>query len=136
MTTRTHIEQTIRALWNARLRNDLDAMMKLVADDAVYAMNARGTGVQALVNPTAGKPGIRELFRELLDTWHFDNWREVSLLVDGDKAFLHWTARATCVPTKKSGDFDVFDTFAFREGSIVKMHESTDTAMMMSLAGG
>lgn len=136
MTNRAHIEQAVRALWSARLRNDLDAMMKLVADDAVYAMNARGTGVQALVNPTTGKAKIGELFRGLLDTWQFDEWREVSLLVDGDNAFLHWTARAKCVPTKKSGDFDVFDAFVFRDGQIVKMHESTDTAMMMSLAAG
>ena len=136
MTNRNQMVQAVRTLWNARLRNDLDGMMKLLADDAVYAMNGRGTGVPALIKPTEGKPGVRELFRELLDTWHFDNWREVSLLIDGDSAFLHWAARATCVPTKKSGDFDVFDVFTFRNGQIAKMHESTDTAMMMSLAGG
>ena len=134
MTSRSHIEQAVRALWNARLHNDLDGMMNLLAEDAVYAMNARGTGVPALSSPTKGKAAIREVFRELMDMWHFDNWREVSLLIDGEKAFLHWTARARCVPTNKSGDFDVFDAVTFRDGAIVDMHESTDTAMIMSLA--
>jgi ketosteroid isomerase-like protein len=133
---RNHIEQAVRALWDARLHNDLDAMMELLADDAVYAMNGRGTGVPALLKPTEGKPGVREIFRELLDVWHFDNWREVSLVIEGNKAFLHWSARATCVPTKKSDDFDVFDVFTFRDGQIIKMHQSTDTALMMSLATG
>ena len=134
MTSRSHIEQAVRALWDARLRGDLDGMMKLLAQDAVYAMNARGTGVAALSSPTKGKAAVRKVFRELLDVWHFENWREVSLLIDGEKTFLHWTARATCVPTSKSGDFDVFDAFSFRDDAIVDMHESTDTAMIMSLA--
>ena len=136
MTERADIERTVRALWRARLANDLDTMMTLVADDAEYSMNARGTGVQAFAAPTSGKPGVKELLGGLLDTWHFDNWREVSLLVDGDQAFLRWTATAKCVPTNKSADFDVFDVFALRDGKIVKMHESTDTAMLMSLAAG
>ena len=134
MTSRSHIEQAVRALWDARLRGDLDGMMKHLAQDAVYAMNARGTGVPALSSPTKGKAAVRKVFRELLDAWHFENWREVSLLIDGEKAFLHWAAHATCVPTTKSGDFDVFDAFSFRDGAIVDMHESTDTAMIMSLA--
>jgi len=46
MTSRSHIEQAVRALWDARLRGDLDGMMKLLAQDAVYAMNARGRALR------------------------------------------------------------------------------------------
>jgi ketosteroid isomerase-like protein len=134
MTSRSDIERNVRALWAARLRDDLDGMMNLLAQDAVYAMNAAGTGVPGLSQPTRGKSAVREVFRALLSTWHFENWREISLLIDGEMAFLHWAARAKYVPTNKSGDFDVFDVFSFRNGEIVDMHESTDTAKMMSLA--
>ena len=56
MTSRSHIEQAVRALWDARLRGDLDGMMKLLAQDAVYAMNARGTGVAALAVRQQARP--------------------------------------------------------------------------------
>ena len=134
MTSRSHIEQAVRTLWAARLRDDLDGMMKLLAQNAVYAMNAQGTGDPAFGRPIEGRDAIRQVFRDLMDDWHFDNWREVSLVIDGEKAFLHWAARAKCVRTTKSGDFDVFDVFTFRDGEIVDMHESTDTAKMMLLA--
>ena len=134
MTDRTHIEQSVRAFWKARLRDDLDAMMNLVADNAVYEMNARGTGVPDLEHPTKGKAAIMQVCRDLMDLWHFENWREIDLSIDGDKGILHWKARATCVPTQKSGEFDVVDVFRFRDGKIVDMRENTDTALIMKLA--
>lgn len=134
MTSRTHIEAAVRSLWAARQSGDLEAMMKLLGDNAEYEMNGRGTGVPAMANPSTGKPAIRSVFRQLLETWRFDDWREVSLVVEGEKAFLHWRARATCVPTNKSGDFDVFDVFTFDKDVIVEMRESTDTALIVALA--
>jgi hypothetical protein len=56
------------------------------------------------------------------------------LLVDGEKALLHWTARVTYTPTNKSENVETFDVVTFRDGKIVDCLQSTDTALVSSLA--
>jgi ketosteroid isomerase-like protein len=135
MTSRAHIEETVRSLYAARVCGDLDAMMSGIADDAVFCLNGRGTGVPALRTPSKGRAAIRPLLKALIDTWRFDDWKELALLVDGERALLHWTARVTCVPSGKSESFEVFDLVTFRDGKIIDHRQSTDTALMMSIAG-
>ena len=71
---------------------------------------------------------------QLVEGWRFDDWKERSLLVDGDKVALHWTARATFMPTNKSEVLDVFDVITFRDGKFADFHQSVDTAMLMQLS--
>lgn len=59
--------------------------------------------------PVAGKAAIRPVLQELIKHWRFDDWKECSLLVDGERALLHWTARVRYTPTKKSESIDTFD---------------------------
>ena len=135
MTSRAHIEETVRSLYAARVRGDLDGVMGGIADAAVFCLNGRGTGVPALCTPSKGRAAIRPLLKDLIDTWRFDDWKELALLVDGERALLHWTARATCVPSGKSENFEVFDLVTFRDGKIIDHRQTTDTALMMSIAG-
>jgi ketosteroid isomerase-like protein len=128
------MEQTVRSLYAARVRGDLDGTVRDLADDAVFSLNGRGTGVPAMSQDCCGKPAIREAVGQLIAAWRFDDWKETSLLVDGDKMALHWTARITFVPTGKSASMDVVDVISFRDGKIVEFRQSTDTAMVMSLA--
>ena len=132
MTSRSHIEAAVRSLWEARLRGDLEGALKDAAENVVYGMNARGTGQES--QRAQGKAAIRPILQQLFETWRFDDWKEISLLIDEEKALLHWTARVTFVPTGKSENFDVFDLITFQDGEIVDYHQSTDTALMMSLA--
>ncbi len=134
MTSRSQIENTIRSAYAARVRGDLEGTLSGFADEAVFSLNGRGTGQPVLSAPSVGKAAIRPVFKELIETWRFDDWTERSLLVDGEKALLHWTARVTCVPTNKSENFDVFDLVTFRDGKIVDFRQTTDTALVMSLA--
>src|SRR5262249_44692257 len=129
-----HMEQTIRSVYAARVRGDLDGTVKDFAEDAVFSLNGRGTGVPAMSQDCCGKTAIRQVIGQLIDDWRFDDWKETSLLVDGDRMALHWTARVTFVPTSKSATMDVVDMISFRDGKIVEFRQSTDTAMAMSLA--
>jgi hypothetical protein len=36
-----------------------------------------------------GKAAVRETVWQLIDNWRFDDWKETSLPVDGDKVALH-----------------------------------------------
>lgn len=133
MATRAQMEQTVKSLYAARVRGDLDETMKALADDAVFSLNGRGTGVAAMSQDCCGKPSVREAVGQLIDNWRFDDWKETSVLVDGDRMAMHWTARATFVPTNKSAVLDVVDIITFRGDKIVEFRQSTDTALVMSL---
>jgi hypothetical protein len=43
-------------------------------------------------------------------------------------------ARLTFLPTSKSATLEVVEVITFRDGKIVDFRQSTDTAMVMSLA--
>ena len=130
MTSRSQIENAIRSLYAARVKGDLDGTLKDLAEDAAFRIHGR----DLMSAPVAGKAAIRPVLQELIKNWRFDDWKECSLLVDGEKAVLHWTARVTCTPTGKSDTIDTFDVITFRDGKIVDYLQSTDTATVLSLA--
>ena len=72
------------------------------AEDIVFGLNARGTGQESLSERVRGKAAVKLILQQLFEIWRFDDWKQISLLIDGEKALLHWTARATCVPTGMS----------------------------------
>ena len=134
MTSREHITNTVRSLYVARLRGDLDAMMKDMSKDAVFGLNARGTGVPALISSSRGEAAIRPVLQELVNVWRFDDWQEHALLVDGERALIHWSAMVTCIPTNKTEKFHVYDLITFSDGKIIEYRQCTDTALVMQLA--
>jgi len=134
MTDREQIETKVKALWDARLKEDVDGTLKDVADDAVFEINARGTGVPGLSAPVVGKPAIGEALRELFAMWDFKDWRTVDFLIDGEAAMVRWSAKVVCTPTGKSDTFDCYDLIKFRDGKIVDYRQATDTAMLMRLS--
>jgi len=134
MTSRTHVEETIRSMYAARCCGDLEGVMNGLADDAVFMLNGRGTGHPAMTSATRSKPAIRSTMQGLIDNFRFDDWKELALLVDGDKAALHWTAKVTCLATKKSEQFEVLDLLTFRDGKVVDFRQCTDTALVTAIA--
>jgi ketosteroid isomerase-like protein len=134
MTSRSHIENAIRSLYAARAKGDLEGTLRDLAEDVVFTFNGRGTGVEALSAPSRSKTAFRPVLQELINHWRFDDWEECCLLVDDEKALLHWTARVTYIPTNKSENIDTLDAITFRDGKIVNFFQCTDTALVASLA--
>jgi ketosteroid isomerase-like protein len=72
--------------------------------------------------------------RELVKNFHFSDWHAISLLVDGEQALLHWRALVTFAANGKAAEFDVFDLMTFRDGKIATLHQTTDTAMIVTMS--
>lgn len=134
MASRNQIETKLMALWDARVKEDMAGTLKDIADDAVFEINARGTGVGVLSAPIAGKPAIEEALRGIFATWDFKDWKALDLMVDGDKAMLRWSAKVVCTPTGKSDTLECYDLVRFQDGQIVDYRQSTDSAMLMKLS--
>ena len=104
--------------------------MAFFADDVVYEFNGRGTGLPEMSAPIFGKVAYRSALKSLIETFQFDDWEEVSLIVEGDRAALHWRANVRFAPTGRTEPFDVIDLITCRDGKFVDLRQSTDTAQM------
>jgi ketosteroid isomerase-like protein len=134
MTSVALFKDSLMSTYEARARDDLEGTLAAFADDVVFEINGRGTGVPSLASPIRGKDALRPVMRELIESYKLSNWRAVSFLADGNKAALHWRALVTFPNSGKSAEFDVFDLITFREGKISTFHQGTDTAMIVAMA--
>jgi ketosteroid isomerase-like protein len=133
MTSRAEMESALKALYAAREKGDVNGVMKDVAEDAAFELNARGTGVPGMGTLLRGKSAITSAVQDLIANFRIRNWKPVSFIVDGEKVALHWTAEITFVPTGKTEKFDAVDAVTFRDGKIVNFRQNTDTALVKSL---
>jgi ketosteroid isomerase-like protein len=130
MTDSATIKSAIRGAYAARCRGDLEAVLAYFADDAVFEFDGKGTGLPEMSAPVRGKAAYRAALKSLMETFQLNDWQEISLVVEGDRAALHWRANVTFAPTGRTEPFDVVDLIACRDGKFVDLHQSTDTARL------
>jgi ketosteroid isomerase-like protein len=116
------------------MADDVEGTIKDFADNSSFIVNAKGMDIAGLGEPSVGKPAIRQALSALVDSYRFEGWRVVTLLIDGETASLSWQARVTCLPTGKSETFDGVDIVAFKDGKITSFRQSTDTAMAKKIS--
>jgi ketosteroid isomerase-like protein len=133
MASADQLKTTIRKLYAARVAGDLSGLTAEFADDVMFEFNGKGADFPGLSGPVSGKSEVAKAMEGLFDAFRFHNWRERSLIVEGDRAALHWHAQVTFTPTGHSDDFDVMDLFTFRDGKVVELRQSTDTAQVKTL---
>ena len=80
-----------------------------------------------------GKEALRPILKEFIDNFRFSDWQEVSFVVEGDKAALHWRANVTVTKSGRSARFDVFDFIILRDGKFVDFRRATDTARVQAM---
>lgn len=136
MENATRMKQAIRAIYAARIEGDLEGALTGFADDAVFQFNSDGADLPGKTNRIAGITDIRTLMAGYIDSFQIENWKEISLIVEGDHAVLHWRADVTFSQVGRSAPFDVFDFITFQDGKIVHFHETTDTAKMKAVIEG
>jgi ketosteroid isomerase-like protein len=135
MTETESMKKIVRSTYVARIRGDLEGTMAAFADDVVFEFNGKGVGSPSMATPVHGKAALRPVMKELIESFHFSDWEEISLVAERDKAALHWRANVTVQSNGKSHIFDVFDFITFRDGKIVELRQSTDTAQVRSMIG-
>jgi ketosteroid isomerase-like protein len=134
MASREGIREFVRSTYATRAQGDVEGVLAAFTDDAIFEFNGRGVGLPNLAGAILGKTALRPVMQGLIHDFRLTDWRDVSLIVDGDQVALHWRATAT-TPAGKSAEFDVFDLMTLREGKIASLRQSTDTAMIVSLIG-
>lgn len=117
MTTLT--KDLVDAVGDAFNANDIDAVMKHFADDAVFD---HAVGPHAYGARFEGKETIRGVFAGLFNKVENVHWETLGCAISGDKAYCEYRRTAT----HKDGTREEFlsvDILTYRDGKIV--HKDT-----------
>ena len=131
MTSRDAIERTLRDVYAARQRGDLDAIADLFAPHARFQM--AGSNASPVAVRVDGAEQYRPLLAGMIKTFEVLDHQVVSMLIDGSKAAVQWRARIRSTVTGETVETDLFDLVEMEDGRIRSFLEFCDTALAARL---
>lgn len=133
-TRRRRIEDSIHALYRARVNGDVDDFLGYFSADARLWVH----GNPAL-NPGAGlrigHVGVARLLADLHRMNRYVSHRIDDIVVDGDMVAVRWSAELVFRENGKGGQFEAIELMRLEDGLIAELHHYYDTGTM-SLAKG
>jgi ketosteroid isomerase-like protein len=133
-TMRRRLEESVQALYRARIAGDVDDFLGYFTPDARLWVH----GNPAL-NPGAGlrigHAGIARLLADLHRMNHYVSHRIDDIVIDGDIVVVRWSAELIFRENGKGGEFEVIELMRLQDGLIAELHHYYDTGTM-SLARG
>ena len=135
MMERATIESILKDAYAARLRGDVEGMVRHFADDAVFALaGAREASPVAL--RCTDCESLRAAMTGLVGAFQFKSHEIVSLVVEGDRAVAHVRVRVRAAATGEEAVTEMADIFTFKNGKIASFLEFCDTALAAKMAAG
>jgi len=127
MTSREDIERTLRDVYAARQRGDLDEIGRIFAPHARFQM--AGSNASPVAVRVEGAEQYRPLLAGMMKTFEVLDHQIVSMLIDGSKAAVQWRARMRSTVTGQTVETDLFDLIEMEDGRIRSFLEFCDTAL-------
>jgi len=134
MASRQDLEQVLRESYAARQRNDIDGIMKHFTSDARFAI-AGSAQASPVAMRVGGAPAVRASLEHLIKAFLMPECRIISILIDGDRAAVHWRPKVQSATTGETVETEICDLIEFRDGKIASFLEFCDTAAAARLAG-
>jgi ketosteroid isomerase-like protein len=135
MTERATIESILKDAYAARLRGDVEGMVRHFADDAVFALaGAREASPVAL--RCSDCDSMRAAMAGLVGAFEFKSHEIVALVVEGDRAVAHTRVRVRAAATGEEAVTEMADIVTFENGKIKSFLEFCDTALAAKMAAG
>jgi ketosteroid isomerase-like protein len=131
MTSREDTERTLRDVYAARQRGDLDAIGRIFAPHARFQM--AGSNASPVAVRVEGAEQYRPLLAGMMKTFEVLDHQIVSMLIDGSKAAVQWHARMRSTVTGETVETDLFDLIEMEDGRIRSFLEFCDTALAARL---
>jgi ketosteroid isomerase-like protein len=131
MLTKEMIEDVVRSTYLARVREDADAAASAFTDEAILQVSA--STIPGFGEPMKGRDAIRQALTNFAKTLRYENWIELALVVEGNKAAIRWQAKITSIETGRSHVFDCVDLVEFEGERIASLYHTLDTAALAAL---
>jgi ketosteroid isomerase-like protein len=135
MTDRSQIERLLKEAYAARKRGDVDAVCACFTDSPTFTM----AGAQQ-ASPIALRATDRDAFRAiiagLIQTFEWLDHEILSMIIDGQKAAVHWRGRLRSTVTRDEVVTELVDLVTVEDGRIASLTEFCDTALAARMMEG
>jgi ketosteroid isomerase-like protein len=119
---RLEIEQLLRQLYAARTAGQLDDLCALFATDATFKISGATDG-KPIAIAARGAAEIRMWLTMMLKTFKLSHCRLQSILIEGDRAAVHWQVDIHSKITGVVVPTELVDLVEVRDGRIAAYRE-------------
>lgn len=125
--TRNEYERLIHTFYENRLANDSEACLAHFSPTASFHLiGTPAAAPSAPLHPDA----VRRQVTDMVHTWEWKKFDLQSIVIDGDRAAIHYRLTAGFKPTRDVLTTDVVDLMTFANGKVTSFIEFVDTAMV------
>ena len=134
MSDRGQVEATLRALYEARGRGDTAAIMAHFTPDVHFSING-SPAARPIPLTVRGAAEVAEVAEQLIAAFEFRDIELLDIVVDRDRAVVHWRVNVRAPATGKEAETEIVDMFTLRDGKISSYRQFADTALASQLVG-
>ena len=93
LTDRSEIRRVLRELYAARVRSDLDGLCRAFSEEATFKIAGISHHAAPIAVTAVGISDIRQWFALLIKTFQVKDQIILSMIVENDRAAVHWRAK-------------------------------------------
>jgi ketosteroid isomerase-like protein len=132
--TEASIKAIIESVYRHRLANDLEACLSLFSPDAVCRI-AGSPEASPIAASCQGTAALRQLLSTLITTWEWKSQKIDSILIQDNRAVVHFQLAAIFKPTETPVNTEIVDILTVRDGKVTSFVEFVDTAHIARIVG-
>ena len=132
MAERAAREAIIREIYDARMRGDVDGILRHVDDDIQFSIAGCGAS-SAVPCSVSGAEQLRDTMGQLVSTFEFSNGRVLDMLIEGDRAVVHSRVQVRAPASGEQAETELVDLVEFRGNKVVSFRQFADTALAARL---
>jgi ketosteroid isomerase-like protein len=123
LTDRSEIHRLLQELYAARVRSDLDGLCRAFSEEATFKIAGISHHAAPIALTAVGIYDIRQWLTLLLKTFQVKDLVMLSIIVENDKASVHWRAKIYSRITGLTVLTELVDLVEVRDGRIVSYTE-------------
>ncbi len=124
---RDDVLKLMREVYAARVKGDVDLLMKYTTDDMQFRLNA-SPEQRPVAFTESGADGTRKALQMLVASFEFLACDIVDAVVEGERAAIRVKIRARARATGTTSDTESLDFVEFRDGKLAAYTQFFDTA--------
>jgi ketosteroid isomerase-like protein len=133
MAEKQDVDKLIRDTYAARRLGDVDGVLASFSETPMFVV-AGSAEASPIACRAECSNSLRSALTQLVNAFEFVEHDIRSILVDGDKAAVHWRGRIRSTRTGEEVETEAVDLIGLRDGKITSFTQFCDTALAARLA--
>jgi ketosteroid isomerase-like protein len=130
---RSKAEELIKTVYGARVKGDVNEIMKFVSPDIVWEILGSNEHSKIAL-AVKDMDTFRHTLSIIVENLELSNFEILTMVVEGDSIAFHWRAHVRNPKTGKAAESQVMDFWTVEDGKVTTIRQGVDTALTEWLA--